>query len=162
MSGSLQEHLSGTIGYLSRKRISLEIELHDVTQILRSLQKELDSLTTNTAQLELPVDKPEGIYADISVRWAVFLFLTEYARGPETLGVIADALREGGSPSKAQSFNSNVSAVLSQMANKGEIEKNGDRFELTSKGRAVWYGISKSEKFINRNRDTKENTEGVA
>ena len=149
------------MGHIARKRNSLVMDLHEIDQLLRSLQKELDSLPS-TAQLELPVEKPHGVFADISVRWAVFLFLTEYANGPETLGVIADALRAGGSPSKAQSFNSNVSAVLSQMANKGEVEKNGDRFELTAKGKAVWHGISQSEKFVSRNLAAKENKEGIA
>jgi hypothetical protein len=160
MTDSLQEHLSATINHISAKRNSLVIELGEVDALLRSLQKELDSLP-KTGRLAFPVEKPQGVFASISVRWSVFLFLTEYAQGPETLGVIADALRNGGSPSKAQSFNSNVSAVLSQMANKGEVEKIGDRFALTSKGKAVWYGISQGEKFVNRNLETKETVETV-
>jgi hypothetical protein len=160
MTDSLKEHLSATINHISAKRNSLVIELDETEKLLRSLQKELDSLPT-TGRLAFPVEKPHGIFASISVRWSVFLFLTEYAQGPETLGVIADALRAGGSPSKALSFNSNVSAVLSQMANKGEVEKIGDRFALTSKGKTVWHGICQGEKFVNRNLDTKETMEAV-
>jgi len=86
----------------------------------------------------------------MSVRWAVLFYLAEYSNAPQPIGAIADALKNGGSYSKAQSFNSNVSAVLSQMAAKGEIKKDDDGFALTDHGRAIWHGIRNSEKFINR------------
>ena len=160
MTDSLRDHLNATIAHLSEKRVRLGVELNELESLLRSLQKEVDSLPT-TGRLAFPQEKKQGPFAAISVRWSVFLFLAEYAHGPETSGVIADALRAGGSVSQAISFNSNVSAVLSQMANKGEVEKVGDRFSLTRKGMEAWQGISQSEKFINRNSETKEVTADV-
>lgn len=160
MSDSLREHLLATIAHISTKQSRLMVELEEVEGLLRSLRREVGSLPT-TGRLVFPTPQPQGPFAGISVRWSVFLFLAEYARGPETSGVIADALRDGGSVSQAISFNSNVSAVLSQMANKGEVEKIGDRFSLTRKGMEAWHGISQSEKFVNRKLDTKETMEAV-
>jgi hypothetical protein len=161
MSDSLREHLLATIAHITTKQSRLTLEIQNLEALLQSLRREVDSLPSTGRLVFPPQEKAQGPFAGISVRWSVFLFLAEYARGPETSGVIADALRSGGSVSQAISFNSNVSAVLSQMANKGEVEKIGDRFSLTRKGMEAWHGISQSEKFVNRNSETKENMEAV-
>jgi hypothetical protein len=150
MSDSVREHLLATIAHISLRRTRLLVEIDQVEGVLKALYREVESLPL-TPRLAFPDPAQDGLYAGISVRWSVLLFLAERATGAETLGTIADALRAGGSTSKAQSFNSNVSAVLSQMVSKGELAKIDDRFTLTDHGKAVWHGIRNSEKFLNRN-----------
>jgi hypothetical protein len=150
MNESLREHLLATIAHLSTKRSHLLVQLQEIEEVLKSLRREEESLPS-TPRIVFPEPPRDGEYAKISVRWAVFLFLAEHANGPHPLGRIADALREGGSASKAQSFNSNVSAVMSQMVTKNELLKTEEGFSLTDHGKAVWHGIKNSEKFVNRN-----------
>ena len=157
MADSLREHLLATIAHLSTRRSALLVEMQQVEEVIKALTREEESLP-RAARLAFPDEKSEGIYAGISVRWAVLLFLAEYTNGPQPLATIADALRDGGSTTKAQSFNSNVSAVLSQMVSKGEVIKYDDGFALTDHGKVVWHGIKNSEKFINRNADEKGQT----
>ena len=149
MSDSVREHLRGTINYLSSKRMLLIVELQNLEETLKALTKEELTLPLPTRVPQPSVEFP-SIYATISVRWGVFYYLAEEADGPRPLGVIAEALRAGGSPTKAVSFNSNVSAVLSQMTGKNEVTKTEQGFALSVHGRAVWEGIKKSDKFLFR------------
>jgi DNA-binding MarR family transcriptional regulator len=148
MNASIRDHMVATLSHLAIKRSKLLIELDQTESLIKGIKKEIASLEYTAT---LPFDSG-GIrpYEGMSVRWSVFMYLAEYGGGVGTLNTIADALRSGGIASKGQSFNSNVSAVLSQMSNKGEIEKTGDRFNLTPHGQTVWEGIQKSEKFLKR------------
>lgn len=153
----LREHLLATIAHLSTKRSRLLVEMEEVDSLLKALRREEESLA-KTSRIVFPLAASQ-IYAGMSIRWSVLMYLAEHAQQPVDVGNIADALREGGIVSKAQSFNSNVSAVLSQMANKDEVEKKGDLFYLTENGKSAWYAIRNSEKFQNRATE-KESSEG--
>jgi hypothetical protein len=156
MDESLREHLKATIKHLSMKRTLLLMEIDQVEQVLKALTKEEESLP-KTTRILFPDVRRDGLYAGMSVRWAVFLYLAEQSVGPQALGAIADALRDGGSTTKAQNFNSNVSAVLSQMASKGELSKSEEGFCLTDHGKVIWHGIRQSPKFLNRNEEATDN-----
>ena len=136
-----------TLSHLTIKRAKLTNELDQTESLIRGIKREIESVEHTPT---LPLDLSPKPYEGMSVRWSVFMYLAHYGGGVGTLSMIADALRSGGLSSKGQSFNSNVSAVLSQMSGKNEIEKNGDRFSLTAHGRSVWEGIQKSEKFLSR------------
>ena len=157
MDVPIRDHMLATLSHLSIKRARMLSELDKTEAFIRLIKQEIESLEHSAP---LPFDLSPKPYEGMSVRWSVFMYLAEYGGGIGTLSTIADALRSGGLSSKGQSFNSNVSAVLSQMSNKGEIEKNGDRFNLTQHGRTVWEGIQKSEKFLNR-KSSVGSTEGV-
>jgi hypothetical protein len=147
MTVTVREHLQGTISHLQVKRRFHLAEASRLDDVLKALHSEIEALPRTEA---LPFPPNEGQYAGISIRWAVLLFLAEHANGPQTLAAIAEALRGGGATTKGQSFNSNVSAVLSVMGGKGEVEKSDLGFALTPSGRTVWDGIRHSDKFLSR------------
>lgn len=149
MNESLREHIKATMAHLSTKRSLLLIQLDEVETVMKALAREEESLP-RTPKIVFPEQQRDETYAKMSVRWAVFFYLAEHSNGPQPIGAIADALKAGGSYSKAQSFNSNVSAVLSQMASKSEIRKDDEGFSLTDHGKVIWHGIRNSEKFTNR------------
>ena len=150
MDITVRDHLVAALSHLSLKRSKLLNDLDQTESLIRGIKREIESLEY-TEPLPFDAAAPQP-YRGMSVRWSVFMYLAEYGGGIGTLSAIADALKVGGLSSKGQSFNSNVSAVLSQMSNKDEVEKKGDRFHLTAHGRTVWEGIQKSEKFLNRNK----------
>lgn len=89
-----------------------------------------------------------GNYSQISVRWAALWHLAEFATGPMRNGEIADAILTGGYRSGAGSFPNAVSAVLSGMRQKGEIDGSPDTgYSLTDFGRHIWETIRRSERF---------------
>ncbi len=149
MVDDVREHLLATIKHLSLKRAMMLVELQQIEEVLKALAREEEAIP-RTQRIVFPNPMKDGEYAGISVRWAILFFLADHATGAQPLGSIADALRAGGSTTKAQSFNSNVSAVLSQMVTKGELVKHEDGFQLTDHGKAVWHSIKNSEKFLHR------------
>ena len=116
---------------------------------MKALTRE-EQLLPRTPRLAFPDTLPsEGMYARISVRWAIFFYLAEHVKErPQAIGSIAAALKAGGSATKGQNFNSNVSAVLSQMVAKGELTKSDEGFAISDLGWAAWHAIKNSEKFI--------------
>jgi hypothetical protein len=155
MSASIREHLQATISHLDAKRDFHLIEADRLFSVLKTLRVELDALPRTES---IPFPPSQGEFAGISMRWAILSFFSQNRNGPQTLGLIVDALRAGGATTKGQSFNSNVSAVLSVMVSKGELDKSEEGFALTDHGRTIWQGISNSEKFLNRNQaDSSDN-----
>jgi hypothetical protein len=90
-------------------------------------------------------------FANISVRWGVLWFLAEFADGYVKTSEIANALLEGGYRSEAARFPNLVSAVLSSMKGKLEVQTNSDDgapgYCLTEKGRQTWAAIRQGSKF---------------
>ena len=94
-----------------------------------------------------------GSYSGLSTRWAILFLLAENSDGmPMGRGEIAKALTDGGITSSAQSFASNVSAVLSGMANdRKEVEQvTGGGYQITAHGRDVWEGIKRTAQWGSR------------
>ena len=147
MSVTTREHLQGTISHLAHRRRQHAVEVARLDEILKALQLEVEALP-RTEQIPFPPN--DGQYVGISIRWAVLALFSESGPERQSLGRIADALRAGGATTKGQSFNSNVSAVLSVMVGKGELDKNEEGFALTGHGHIVWQGIRTSEKFAAR------------
>lgn len=88
-------------------------------------------------------------YSGISVRWAVLGFLAEEATGPMGTGAIAEALEQRGVKKAGPSrFGNIVSAVISHLKSKGELEAvDGGLYQLTKAGREMWGMIRASAKF---------------
>ena len=86
-------------------------------------------------------------YAGLSTRWAILCLLAENTQVPMGRSEIAKSLTDGGITSNAQSFASNVSAVLSGMAKeRNEVEQtdNSGGYHITAHGREVWEGIKRT------------------
>lgn len=77
-------------------------------------------------------------YTTISMRWAILHILGEF-HDPMTSADIAEALKAGGANSRGKNFNSNVSAVLSNMKSAREevtLSKSG-KWAITETGRSM-------------------------
>jgi Mn-dependent DtxR family transcriptional regulator len=74
--------------------------------------------------------------------------LAEDVQGSAKTGELASALLEGGYRSQADRFPNLVSAALSGMKIKGEVETSeDDGYRLTKQGRQTWESIRHSSKF---------------
>jgi len=75
-------------------------------------------------------------------------YLAEDAHGFVKTSEVAGALLAGGYKSEALRFPNLVSAVLSTMKAKGEVEPNDDGgYRLTEQGRLTWAHIRQGAKF---------------
>ena len=136
-------------------------ELNMLTQMLASLRQFMPN-----AQQDLPLapqahsvhdgkgspGTKNGIYSGLSTRWAILYLLAENATSPMGRSEIAKALTDGGITSAAQSFASNVSAVLSGMANeRKEVEQEASGgYQITDHGRDVWEGVKRTPQWNSR------------
>lgn len=157
----MSETYATILAELMRRRDALTAELNGVTSAISSIMPLVAPETGGatfrpmaqiahqpTGGAEAPVPRPVGDYSHISVRWAALWHLAEFARGPMRNGEIADAIRAGGYHSGAGSFPNAVSAVLSGMRAKGELDGNPDAgYYLTEMGRQIWTAIRQSERF---------------
>jgi hypothetical protein len=80
---------------------------------------------------------PVGRFSAISMRWACLWMLAESQDGLST-SEIARRMREGGKASNAYNFLSTVSAVLSNMKSRGEVDQTGSDWALTLLGHTAW------------------------
>lgn len=146
---TLLNHLMASYEHLESKRLRLRKEYEELDATLQGLRKEIVKLRGIQPQLFPSSAIPErSVYQNISIRWAILWLLSE-AVGPMTTPNIADALRNGG-VAERPNFNSIVSAILSQMAQKAEVERIDNAWLLTIPGRSVWDSIKRSDKFLNR------------
>jgi len=149
MEQTLVSQLMAVYDHLDAKRQRLKKEHDEIGNTLAGLRREIAVLRHNQPQLFPASSIPErAVYQNISIRWAVLWFLSESV-GPVQTPAIADALRNGG-VAERPNFNSIVSAILSQMAQKGEVIRAESGWQLTDTGYAVWESVKRSEKFLNR------------
>jgi hypothetical protein len=145
-------HYEAVLADLRARRKSVQIELQELDAAIGSIQR----LTRSPAQPQLfeaaptsamaPADKAR--YSTISVRWGVLWHLAEFAGTNDKTGDIATALLAGGYQSDAAKFGNLVSAVLSNMKSKGEVEATEDGgYRLTETGRHTWAMIRQGAKF---------------
>jgi hypothetical protein len=161
-----------TIQDLGKRKAALEEELAEIELTLASLRKlyKVSSIPSHESLrpisppplyggMTLPPTRPSapnaGRFSSISVRWAVLWLLnddlTEGASTPE----IAQHLLSDGVTSKSTNFNSNVSAVLSAMRDRGEVQQDATKWFLTDDGRQAWSHIRSSRVFNNPNSNIK-------
>ncbi|HWT65986.1 MAG TPA: hypothetical protein VN151_07710 [Terracidiphilus sp.] len=149
MEETLLNNLLAVYDHLEHKRQKLKKEYEDVEQVLTGVRREISALKATQALLFPESERPERKkYQNISMRWAILWHLSESV-GPLQTPTVADGLREGG-VSERPNFNSIVSAILSQMSQKSEVERVEGGYRLTNSGQQTWDGIRRSEKFLNR------------
>lgn len=149
MEGLLINNLLAVYEHLDQKRQKLKKEYEEVELTLLGIRREIAALRVMQAPLFSEAERPERMkFQNISMRWAILWFLSESV-GPLHTPNIADGLRAGG-VSERPNFNSIVSAILSQMGQKGEVERTDSGHQLTDDGRQIWEGIQRSDKFLNR------------
>jgi hypothetical protein len=160
----MNEHYSAVLGDLRVRREKLEAELRDIEAAIGGLQRLLGESPviaqpwTGSPVVSPPPSQarqtlkasPKARFSNISVRWGVLWFLAEDAgEAFVKTGEIASALLEGGYKTEAVRFPNLVSAVLSAMKTKGEVETSDDGggYRLTEQGRATWNNIRHGAKF---------------
>lgn len=158
----MSDTYTAILAELMRRRDALTVEINGVNSAIAAIMPLSVGETTaaqavkpaiqvgvaDSVRIEDHADQRFGDYSRLSVRWAALWHLAEFARGPMRNGEIADAIRAGGYHSGAGSFPNAVSAVLSGMRTKEEIDGNPDTgYYLTDKGRQIWSTIRHSERF---------------
>ena len=141
------EHYRAVLNDLQKQRNEHNLKIAEIDRAIAALrilipeeaQEALPSVNIQN-KTETPVISP-GKYAGMSVRWAILNLLCEDATGPMQTGDIAAALQRGGIISNADSFSSNVSAVLSNMYRiRNEVHPHGG-WSITPVGRQAWAHI---------------------
>jgi hypothetical protein len=156
MTIDISEHYRAVLeDLLSRREIILE-ELQQLDAAIGTIRRQV---SVAPAQLRLRDEAPmvsltsspqAPNYAHMSVRWATLWNLSELdTEGAKKTAEVAQALRDGGyRTTMGDKFGNSVSAVLSVMKGKGEVETVEDgAYRITPAGREVWEHIKKSERF---------------
>lgn len=145
---------------LTRRRAMLVAQVEDIDKTLDGLMR-LYKIDTQVATLAPLIQRPAfhdglegktpagGRFSSISVRWAVLWLLHDDLTEGGSTAEIAQRLIEDGVTSKSANFNSNVSAVLSAMRDRGEVRQDASRWILTEDGRQAWSHIRLSRVFNN-------------
>jgi hypothetical protein len=162
---------------LVKRREAITVELRGVNAAIAAIlplvggESAASRLTQPAVNIDIvPVIRPTtahvtatprvGNYSRLSVRWAALWHLAEFAQGPMRNAEVADAIRSGGYHSGASSFPNAVSAVLSSMRSKGEIDGSPEAgYYLTDKGREIWETIKRSDRFRSVMTDSSSPTE---
>ena len=132
------------------KHINLLIKQKDTVIAALKASLAADDAASREQASALPFAQPVGlaapppnlIYAGISVRWALLSLMSDHAKTTLSTTEMAEALVAGGVRSGGERFPANVSAVVSDMKIRGELESaENNKYRITPKGREVWEGI---------------------
>jgi hypothetical protein len=136
----------------AKREQEFKIEMEGLDEAISGLKKILGNQQPVAPQPQAAVvTTPEGSYAGMSVRWGILNLLGEHSNGALPTARIADALKTGGITSSGQNFNSNVSAVISDMTNKRlELESTESGYRLTDNGKSAWAAIKRTPQYVNR------------
>jgi hypothetical protein len=157
----MNEHYAAVLRDLRERRSALDAAIIEVDTAIAALQR-MANMSVGGMPVRPVVSIPPGAgktaitvelaaqtrFANMSVRWGVLWQLAEFTEDFAKTGEIAKALLAGGYKSDATRFGNMVSAVLSQMKAKGEVETNDDGgYRLTEAGRNTWALIRQGHKF---------------
>jgi hypothetical protein len=153
LSGAkMVEAYNGTIKTLTDRRERLSAELENINAELEGLEKAIAILSSMNSQTGRGgAQQPRatgrihpqevGVYSLISLRWACLWILSQADRVGLSTASITELLVKNGRTSKAGRFASTVSAVLSNMKIKEEVEQTGNYWVLTALGQAALAAI---------------------
>lgn len=167
---AMNEHYRAVLADLQRRRSALEAEIAEIDLAIGPLRRLAFpspeshpappySVVSGQAVVVAPlapgvaVSKPQlqlgNRYAGLSVRWAVLWHLAEVADGYMRTGEITQAIKDGGYHTDSSHFGNAVSAVLSGMRAKGELEasEDGSGYRISDAGRSTWSLIKQEPKF---------------
>jgi hypothetical protein len=149
----MNEHYAAVLADLRQRRAKLETDLRDVEAAISGIQRLVNTATQGPPSQDIAVhqsaqtERDTVRFRNISVRWGVLWFLSEAESFVKT-GEIAAALLDGGYKSEAVRFPNMVSAVLSAMKTKDEVQTNAEGgYRLTERGRNTWAAIRQGAKF---------------
>jgi hypothetical protein len=153
----MNEHYAIVLSDLRNRKAELERELHELDTAMALIQRragEPAAIMPLSAMLPQEIRPESGVvprqirYSNMSVRWGAMWELADAGDEFQRTSAVANALLEGGYKTDATNFVNMVSAVLSNMKQKGEVETNGDGgYRLTEAGRQTWALIRQGHKF---------------
>jgi len=156
----MNEHYAVVLADLQTRRAKLAVEIQQIDAAISGLRTLIGQSAEVAPGFSPRSSLPQQMhgasldstrFSNVSVRWGVLWYLAEFAEGYVKTATIADALLRGGYKSKAAQFPNLVSAVLSNMKTKEEVEANSDDgatgYQLTEKGRQTWTAIRQGHKF---------------
>lgn len=161
----LSEHYNAVLADLEQRKTERSKLLEDLESRTKQLRHEIDGLegaiTAIRRECPAPATSEHTValvedtalkarYTKMSMRWAILAMLSEHVTYPIGRAEIAKRLMEGGASFGGENFLSNVSAVLSQMANKHEVRQVDKTWMITVQGEETWEGIKKSENYQER------------
>ena len=155
MGTDLGVHYEAVLADLKRQRAVLAEQVDILDKTIAGIQRTLPGgplpsppiLLNSLGNEQLRMVDINQRFAHISVRWGAIWHLAESVE-PQKTGEVTAALMKGGYRYNGKTFANSVSAVLSTMKAKGEVEPVGDDgYRLTAHGRTVWDAIRNSERF---------------
>ena len=157
MSVEILEHYRAVLDDLQKRRDALAEELEQLDSSIAIIRRQAQSAPT---QLSLSATVPSVSltssptmltpnYSNMSVRWATLWYLSDNASRAFKTSEVAQAMRQGGyQTTMGDRFGNSVSAVLSSMRAKGEVEAVEDgAYRITEIGRSAWDHIRKTDRF---------------
>ena len=120
LSSELKANYDAVVRDLESRKSTHQAAIEEHKRALEEIAQTVAGIKKLTAQVETshlgvslaPVNGQR--FGTMSMRWSILYILGE-SPVPMASAEIADALKAGGTQSKGQSFNSNVSAILSNM-----------------------------------------------
>lgn len=156
------DHYRATLADLEQRKADYLNEIKELDGLIAGIAKQIQLIES------LPVPPPLSdqsaisrivpqtvdphAFKNMSVRWAILKLFGENQIGLSLpSSEIAKALETGGVETRGERFVGNVSAVVSAMKQKGEIEAAEEgRYRLTVGGREAWNHIQHSQKYLQR------------
>ncbi len=138
----MSEATSAYRGVIADLRGKIAVHQQAIEDLKTAIKVVMNNAPSETVELEtLPNPTNQSRFDGLSLRKAILIYLLDEPSRAQETGVISEALQSGGMTTKGQSFTSNVSATLSDMAKKwGEVEKIGTAWKLTVTGLAAAEG----------------------
>jgi hypothetical protein len=156
MSIDLAAHYRAVLDDLRKRRNALATEIAQLDASIATIGRQAKGVLKSPL---LPIPEPAdeqrsvgnegpGRFANMSVRWATLWVLAEARPAARKTAEVAQALLEGGyKTSMGERFGNSVSAVLSAMKSKGEIEVVVDAYRITPTGQSAWDHIKTTDRF---------------
>jgi hypothetical protein len=165
----MNEHYQAVLNDLLQKREPLLKQMDDLAAKIEEFNLLIEGIRTAMTNSALgvsglsgsssDVEPPSSYYKHMSMRWAILRLLADHCKGEAMpTSSIADCLIRGGF-AQSSNFNSKVSAILSQMLGKGEVEKKNQDWAICGHGREVWDSIKKGDKYATRHLDAPNDLE---
>jgi hypothetical protein len=162
----MNEHYAAVLEDLKSRRIPITTEIESLSKKLSEIDllisginnMSVDVPSSDTISLLDPFPSPSMPYVLMSMRWAILYMLVEHTDTALTSAEIGSRLIKGGF-NESSNFNSKVSAILSQMLVRTEVEKAEMGWVSSKHGEDVWKNIKIGDKFKNRHLNGELNLE---
>lgn len=161
MATGRADNYRATLADLEQRKADYLKEIKELDGLIAGIAKQVQLIEGTPVHSSLfdqaaisRIDRPAdpNAFRNMSVRWGILKLLGENQIGLSmSSSEIAKELEAGGVETRGERFVGNVSAVVSAMKQKGEVEVAEEgRYRLTAHGREAWDHIRHSPKYRER------------